>query len=131
MTHPDTKHMHELVEQQTGYRVSVDLISGIHEHAQMISARPANPVHMTGEVAGQVSDELRRILAILRKEMSRQEIQAALALRGRENFEARYLKPALEADLVERTIPAKPNSRLQKYRLTEKGRALAGKTVSQ
>jgi len=38
MTHPDTKHMLELVEQQTGYRVSVDLISGIHEHAQMISA---------------------------------------------------------------------------------------------
>ncbi|MCX6975372.1 MAG: hypothetical protein NTZ94_13995 [Verrucomicrobia bacterium] len=135
MTHPDTKHMHELVEQQTGYRVSVDLISGIHEHAQMISARPANPVHMTGEVAGQVagqvSDELRRILAILRKEMSRQAIQAALALRGCENFEARYLKPALEADLVERTIPAKPNSRLQKYRLTEKGRELVGKTVSQ
>ena len=52
---------------------------------------------VAGQVAGQVSDELRRILAILRKEMSRQEIQAALALRGRENFEARYLKPALEA----------------------------------
>ena len=46
MTHPDTKHMLELVEQRTGYRVSVDLISGIHEHAQMISARPGNPVHM-------------------------------------------------------------------------------------
>jgi hypothetical protein len=46
MTHPDTKHMLELVEQQTGYRVSVDLISGIHEHARMISARPGNPVHM-------------------------------------------------------------------------------------
>ena len=86
---------------------------------------------VTGQVTGQVSDELRRILAILRKEMSRQEIQMALALRGRENFEARYLKPALEADLVERTIPDKPNSRLQKYRLTEKGRALAAKTVSQ
>ena len=86
---------------------------------------------VAGQVAGQVSDELRRILPILRKEMSRQEMQAALALRGRENFEARYLKPALEADLVERTIPGKPNSRLQKYRLTEKGRALAAKTVSQ
>ena len=63
--------------------------------------------------------------------MSRQEIQTALALRGRENFEARYLKPALEADPVERTIPGKPNSRLKNYRLTEKGRALAAKTVSQ
>ena len=56
--------------------------------------------------------------------MSRQEIQTGLALRGRENFEARYLKPALEAELLERTIPEKPNSRLQKYRLTAKGRAL-------
>ena len=46
MNNSNTKHMLDLVEQQTGYRVSVDLISGIHEHAQMISARPENPVHM-------------------------------------------------------------------------------------
>lgn len=46
MTHSETKHMIELVEKQTGYRVSIDLISGIHEHARMISARPGNPVHM-------------------------------------------------------------------------------------
>jgi hypothetical protein len=46
MNHPDTKHMLELVEQLTDYRVSVDLISGIHEHAQMISARPESPVHL-------------------------------------------------------------------------------------
>jgi hypothetical protein len=69
---------------------------------------------------------LKRLLAIMEKDMSRQEIQAALALRGRENFEARYLKPALAAGLIERTIPDKPNSRLQKYRLTAKGRAVLG-----
>jgi ATP-dependent DNA helicase RecG len=77
---------------------------------------------VTGQVTGQVGEELKRLLAIMEKDMSRQEIQAALALRGRENFEARYLKPALAAALIERTIPEKPNSRLQKYRLTEKGR---------
>ncbi len=38
--------MIQLVEDQTGYRVSVDLISGIQEHAQMISARPGSPVHL-------------------------------------------------------------------------------------
>jgi hypothetical protein len=50
--------------------------------------------------------------------MSWQEIQAALALRERENFEARYLQPALASDLIERTITEKPNNRLQKHLLT-------------
>ena len=34
--------------------------------------------------------------------------------------------PALASDLIERTIPEEPNSRLQIYRLTAKGRALLG-----
>lgn len=32
------------------------------------------------------------------------------------------MKPALAEELIEMTIPDKPNSRLQKYRLTDKGR---------
>ena len=47
-----------------------------------------------------------------------------LGLKGRDNFEKLYLLPALAAGLIERTIPEKPNSRLQKYRLTEKGRSV-------
>ena len=31
------------------------------------------------------------------------------------------VKPALADSLIEMTIPDKPNSRLQKYRLTDKG----------
>lgn len=46
MSNADTNHMLDLVERQTGYRVTVDVISGIYEHAQMISARPEAPAHL-------------------------------------------------------------------------------------
>lgn len=46
----------------------------------------------------------------------------ALGLSDRKSFRERYLKPALADSLVEMTIPDKLNSRLQKYRLTDKSR---------
>jgi hypothetical protein len=46
MGNADTQKMIDLVEQQTGYRVTVDAVSGIYEHAQMISARPNSPAHL-------------------------------------------------------------------------------------
>ncbi|OHE21519.1 MAG: hypothetical protein A2X95_02895 [Syntrophobacterales bacterium GWF2_56_9] len=52
------------------------------------------------------------------------ELMSALALKDRVHFANDYLRPALEADLIQYTIPDKPNSRLQQYRLTEKGRAV-------
>ena len=33
-----------------------------------------------------------------------------------------YLRPALDSGLVEMTLPDKPNSRSQRYRLTAKGK---------
>jgi hypothetical protein len=50
-------------------------------------------------------------------------LQAKLGLADRHNFRTLYLLPALNDGLVEMAIPGKPNSRLQKYRLTAKGRA--------
>jgi hypothetical protein len=63
------------------------------------------------------------VILVLHGEKSRKQLQEALSLKGRANFEERYLKPALEAGLIEPTLPDKPNSRLQKYRLTATGRA--------
>ncbi len=53
--------------------------------------------------------------------MSRGVLQDALELQDRKSFRERYLKPALAEGLIEMTIPDKPNSRLQKYRLTRRG----------
>jgi len=84
---------------------------------------------VAGQVTGQVEEQVRRVILILQQEMSRKQLQEALALKGRANFEERYLNPALAGGFIERTVPDKPNSRLQKYRLTEKGRAwLAART---
>ena len=62
----------------------------------------------------------------MRGELSRQQIQQALALRHEDHFREAYLKPALALGLIEMTIPDKPTSSKQRYRLTAKGRRVLG-----
>lgn len=83
----------------------------------IVVRRPAAP-----EVTPEVTPEVRFLLA-LKEPLSRRALQAALGLRDDEHFRKAYLLPALEAGWVEMTIPDKPNSRLQKYRLTAAGQA--------
>ena len=54
--------------------------------------------------------------------MTREILRNILGLRDRKSFRIRYLKPALGEGLFEMTVPDKPGSRLQKYRLTDQGR---------
>ena len=61
-------------------------------------------------------------------EMRRAELQAALSLTHRDYFTAAYLRPALEAGLIEMTRPDTPTSRNQRYRRTAAGEALARRT---
>lgn len=76
----------------------------------------------TPQVDPQVTPQVKKLLSALKDEMSRDDLQTALGLHERKSFSERYLKPALNAGLIEMTIPEKPNSRLQKYRLTGRGR---------
>lgn len=56
------------------------------------------------------------------RQMSRQEIQEKLKLKNNEYFRKAYLLPALKAGFIEMTVPDKPNSRMQKYRVTTAGK---------
>ena len=49
---------------------------------------------------------------------------AFMGLSDRTKFRRKYIRPLLEAGILELTIPDKPNSQNQKYRLTAKGIAL-------
>jgi hypothetical protein len=62
-------------------------------------------------------------LSVCHAPQSRKGLQDALDLRDDEHFRKEYLLPALKAGLLERTIPDKPQSSKQRYRLTEKGEA--------
>ncbi|MGE4344828.1 MAG: Fic family protein [Geoalkalibacter sp.] len=76
----------------------------------------------TPQVNPQVTPQVGELLAAIQGEMGREALQFILGLSDRKSFRERYLKPALADSLIEMTIPDKPNSRLQKYRLTDKGR---------
>lgn len=71
------------------------------------------PDNATQQVAQQVSSLLN---ALGDQELSGRELMDAMRLADRNNFTKNYLNPALEAGLIERTIPDKPRSSKQKYR---------------
>jgi ATP-dependent DNA helicase RecG len=71
----------------------------------------------------QSRDPVTRLLAFLKKgEASPGELREALGIKHRPYFRGSYIHPTLDAGFIERTIPDKQNSRLQRYRITDKGR---------
>ena len=83
---------------------------------------PRHPLSLVPQAdTTQVTGEVDRLLRAVVGEMTRQQIQAALGLKSEAHFRTAHLKPALQAGVVEMTLPDKPNSRLQRYRLTALG----------
>lgn len=77
--------------------------------------------------AGTKSALSRHQVDILRQCLTETAISDLMALVGRSDrtkFRNQFLNPLLEFGWVEMTLPDKPNSRLQKYRITSTGRSL-------
>lgn len=75
------------------------------------------PVHTTE----QVTEQVKNLLLVIDKPYSTNELMERLGLTHREYFRTEYIQKSLELGLIEMTIPDKPNSSKQKYRLTQKG----------
>ena len=82
----------------------------------------------TDPVPTQSTDPVMRLVQVLiAGALSPEELRKSLQLKHRPTFRLNYLRPALSRKLIEPTIPDKPTSSKQKYRLTVKGKKLVGK----
>ncbi len=114
-------------------------IVGVKDHNRLKSevhsaARSAEPpiavdVESIDDVQEATSDttQVGKVISVLEGEQSRGELMASLDLKNRMHFVKEYLQPSLEGGWIERTLPDKPNSRNQKYRLTEAGKSFKNK----
>ncbi|MDP1932413.1 MAG: hypothetical protein Q8L60_13250 [Gammaproteobacteria bacterium] len=86
-----------------------------------ISPTVLNLLARISEAVGRLSVEVDQAQSLRQR---RDEIMAALGLSDRMSFSERYLRPALAEGLMEMTIPDKPRSPMQRYRLTAAGMKL-------
>ena len=77
---------------------------------------------VTPQEAPQVTPQVARVLGAARSDCFFADLPAAAGLKDPVHFLKTHLEPLLFAGWIERTIPDKPHSSKQKYRLTENGR---------
>ncbi len=78
----------------------------------------------SGAESGVESDMAMRIIVLLEKEpLAKSEIAKRLGKAKPSRYLNDWMRKLLQAGKVQYTIPDKPNSRLQKYRLAPKGKA--------
>ena len=90
-----------------------------------------------GSSTGQVQDKLstdnanikRLIIVIGNQELSVKSMMNALELKGRDNFQKLYLKPAISEGYVRLLYPNSPRHPRQKYLLTVRGLAVYDECV--
>ncbi len=98
------------------------------DHSYFLVRFPIHPRAMKAlmndqppQVTPQVTPQVMKLILSIQDEMDRDTLQTVVGLVNRKYFREQYLLPAIQMGFIEMTIPDKPNSRFQKYRLTPAG----------
>jgi ATP-dependent DNA helicase RecG len=89
-------------------------LQGVQEQAEIPQVPRKYPASTPQVVA--------MLIAASTEEISREQLQAAAGMKDREHFRKAYLNVLLDSGLLEMTVPGKPRSSKQRYRLTAFGR---------
>ena len=89
------------------------------EYLEFVKNQKSNSV--TPQVTPQVTSEVNKLVLVCYKELSKKGLKEKLGLKDDKHFRKSYILPSIKSGLIEMTIPDKPNSKNQKYRLTKKG----------
>ncbi|MBQ7252269.1 MAG: ArsR family transcriptional regulator [Kiritimatiellae bacterium] len=113
------------------FRVTLSSLGCGFDDKQLAAVPPVTPPVATpvGKPSETLIDDVQRkvLSALCAGVMSTAELARAIGISQPKDMRRRYLRLLLDMRFVEYTVPHKPNSRLQKYRLTEKGRTWIGK----
>lgn len=105
----------QIEENSGGILVTLYKVRAAGKWGAQVSAR-------TPQVTPQVTQQVLNVLESAESEpRSRSELQKAAEIKDREHFRKHYLEFCLSEGYLELTIPDKPTSSRQKYRLTGKG----------
>lgn len=102
-----------------GHRAGVQLLK-FHTASPKVSFLAYPDFDRNPQVTGQVGPWMVEVRKSCESPLKSPEIQGIVVIQHRKTFQRNYPDRLLDAGLIERTIPDKPNSRLQKHRLTDK-----------
>jgi len=121
----------ELVFQEVGHTFQVQFRKrGTIEQKKISDTSAATIDQKAGaaQVTAQVTAEVTaQVVGFCRVPRKASEIMEMLELKHWKTFQTNYLNPLLEAGIIERTIPDKPRSSKQQYRLGKNGIAFLKK----
>jgi ATP-dependent DNA helicase RecG len=95
-------------------------------HRQGVSTKSAPSQHQVSTKSALSQQEIKKILLFCSSERYLIEILNETGTVDRTKFRRKYITPLLNEGLLAMTVPDKPNSRLQRYYTTKKGKELLG-----